>query len=83
MHGIWNFSEGNFYGLPVSGTNSGDSIFSISLKGADILNGGAFGIEASLPATIILLVAIVVLLFVPLPFGVNGQKAEKETEQTS
>lgn len=78
LHGVWNFVQGNFYGLPVSGIDSGDKVFSMSLKGADILNGGAFGLEASLATTIILSIAIAVLLFVPLPFCVNGQKEETE-----
>lgn len=82
LHGVWNFVQGNFYGLPVSGVDSGDKVFAMSLKGADILNGGAFGLEASLATTIVLLIAIAILLFVPLPFCVNGQKTTEETEQT-
>jgi len=81
LHGVWNFVQGNFYGLPVSGIDSGDKVFSMSLKGADILNGGAFGLEASLATTIVLSIAIAVLLFAPLPFCVNGQKEKKETEK--
>ena len=83
LHGVWNFVQGNFYGLPVSGIDSGDKVFSMSLKGADILNGGAFGLEASLATTIVLSVTIAILLFVPLPFCVNGQKPTEETEQPS
>ncbi len=82
LHGMWNFVQGNFYGLPVSGIDSGDTVFSMSLKGSDILNGGAFGLEASLATTIVLGIAIAVLLFVPLPFCANGQKPT-ETESDS
>ena len=69
IHTIWNFVQGNFYGLPVSGINSGSTIFSASLiEKRDLLNGGAFGLEASLPCAVILCIAIAVLLFVPIPF---------------
>lgn len=69
IHTIWNFVQGNFYGLPVSGIDSGSTIFSASLiEKRDLLNGGAFGLEASLPCTVTLCIAIVVLLFVPIPF---------------
>ena len=68
IHSIWNFVQGNFYGLPVSGTNSGDSVFSFGLvEGMGWANGGAFGIEASLATTIVLGVIIAALLFVPSP----------------
>ncbi len=72
LHSIWNFVQGNFYGLPVSGINSGDSVFTFSLiEGKDLANGGAFGPEAGLPTTIVLTVVILILLFVPF-----GKKTE-------
>lgn len=69
IHSIWNFAQGNFYGLPVSGIDSGDTIFSMSLSGGAWANGGAFGLEASVPTTIVLLAVCAVLLFVPNPFA--------------
>ncbi len=68
IHSIWNFAQGNFYGLPVSGIDSGESVFRMSLTGSDWVNGGNFGLEAGLPTTIVMTVAICILLFVPLPF---------------
>ncbi|MBR3630199.1 MAG: CPBP family intramembrane metalloprotease [Oscillospiraceae bacterium] len=66
VHGIWNFVQGNFYGLPVSGIDSGDTVFSMSLKGENaLLNGGAFGLEASLATTIVMGVIIALLLLLP------------------
>lgn len=77
IHSVWNFVQGNFYGLPVSGIDSGGTIFSVSLvEHADFANGGAFGLEASLPCTIVMLIAIAVLLFVPMPFLNKKQKEE-------
>ena len=76
VHSIWNFAQGNFYGLPVSGIDSGESVFKMSLKGSDFINGGAFGLEAGLPTTIVMTVCICILLFCPLPF------VDKKTEET-
>lgn len=74
IHSIWNFVQGNFYGLPVSGINSGDSVFTFSLVDSkDIINGGAFGLEAGLPCTIVLTAVILILLFVP--FGKKSEEA--------
>lgn len=69
FHSIWNFAQGNFYGLPVSGLDSGDTVFSMSLTGNDLVNGGAFGLEASIACTIVMVLWIFVLLFVPNPFA--------------
>lgn len=76
IHSIWNFVQGNFFGLPVSGIDSGDSVFRFSLiEGRDLANGGAFGLEGGLPCTIVLTAVILVLLFVP--FGTSAAKQEK------
>ncbi|MBR4318612.1 MAG: CPBP family intramembrane metalloprotease [Oscillospiraceae bacterium] len=68
IHGIWNFTQGNFYGLPVSGIDSGVSVFRMSLTGSKWINGGDFGLEASIPTTIVMTAGICILLFCPLPF---------------
>ena len=79
FHGIWNFSQGNFYGLPVSGINVGDTVFSMSLKGSDLVNGGAFGLEASIGTTIVMLLWIAGLLFLPNPFDKKPEASQTET----
>lgn len=76
LHSIWNFVQGNFYGLPVSGIDSGDSVFSMSLTGSALANGGAFGLEASLATTIVMLAGIAILLFVPNPFAKNADSED-------
>lgn len=74
LHSIWNFVQGNFFGLPVSGIDSGDSVFSFSLnEGMNLANGGTFGAEAGLPTTIVLSAVIAILLFVP--FGKKQEAA--------
>ncbi|MCR4644285.1 MAG: CPBP family intramembrane metalloprotease [Oscillospiraceae bacterium] len=66
IHSIWNFAQGNFYGLPVSGIDTGATVFSMSLnEGKELFNGGVFGLEAGLPTTIVMTLTIIVLLMFP------------------
>lgn len=74
VHSIWNFVQGNFYGLPVSGLDSGARIFGMSLQGSTLVNGGTFGLEGSIGCTIVTVVAIAVLLFVP--FGRQNKEQQ-------
>ena len=63
IHTVWNFVQGNFYGILVSGGNFGVSVFRFnSVEGKEILNGGAFGMEGGLATTIILTVSIIIVL---------------------
>ena len=49
LHAAWNFAEGGIYGTPVSGLKV-DGLLRPWIGGSDLLTGGAFGPEASLPA---------------------------------
>lgn len=63
LHAAWNFAQGNIYGFSVSGSSSStDTLMSFTSKGEDILTGGMFGPEASIFATIVLFIGIVVLV---------------------
>ncbi len=65
-HSIWNLVQGNFYGLPVSGMNTRPSIFRFELvENADLWTGGRFGLEGSLSETIIMVIVIAALTFIP------------------
>lgn len=63
LHGAWNFTQGNIYGLAVSGKSTGFSFFRFAAKpeAADWISGGAFGTEGSLFASIVLLAGILYL----------------------
>ena len=80
FHSIWNFVQGNFYGLPVSGMESGDTVFSFGFQGTELVNGGAFGLEAGIAMTIVSVVGILCLLFVPNPFAKKNGETKPETE---
>jgi len=52
LHAAWNFSQGGIYGIPISGFKQ-DGLLIPRISGSDLLTGGAFGAEASLPAVIL------------------------------
>jgi membrane protease YdiL (CAAX protease family) len=52
LHAAWNFSQGGIYGIPVSGFKQ-DGLIIPRISGSDLLTGGSFGAEASLPAIIV------------------------------
>ena len=53
IHWAWNYTQGNIFGLAVSGNGTGDTIFATTVNGPDIITGGAFGPEASIIAVIL------------------------------
>ena len=64
LHSLWNFVQGNVFGVSVSGTESGPSPLSATLRpGAELWNGGTFGLEGGLTVTLVLLAGILILLF--------------------
>ncbi|WFA10174.1 type II CAAX endopeptidase family protein [Tissierella sp. Yu-01] len=64
LHAAWNFTQGNIFGFSVSGGSilSTDTLMSFTSQGGDILTGGAFGPEASIFSTIVLIIGILVLI---------------------
>jgi uncharacterized protein len=60
IHAGWNYFQGNIFGLPVSGHPEGTALWNFGpAPGSSVLlTGGAFGVEASLVGTGILLVAL-------------------------
>ncbi len=65
IHSMWNFAQGNLYGIPVSGMNMNASILEIRNFSDSFLSGGTFGAEGGLACTIILCASIFLVLFLP------------------
>lgn len=63
FHSVWNFVQGNFYGIKVSGMDVSSLFGSTMAEGKNLLNGGDFGLEGSIFTTVVLGVCIVVLLY--------------------
>ena len=63
LHAAWNFSQGNIYGFSVSGTGVDAAVLNFVPKSEWIwLTSGAFGAEASIFSSLILLLAVFYLL---------------------
>lgn len=90
VHSVWNFVQGNVYGIPVSGIRNTPSILNATLvegKLAGLINGGDFGLEGGIGVTLTLSLAIGVLLILQTkrselqpapasPDGGDGSRAE-------
>lgn len=65
IHSVWNFAQGNIYGISVSGSGDTESVLRTSAKSDSVLlTGGKFGIEGSIFTTIVLGIGIAVLLVI-------------------
>lgn len=65
-HAMWNFSEGYIFGSNISGNAAKMSVFSVTPANRPAwLTGGEFGIEGSIIVTLIYLIAIALILFLP------------------
>ncbi len=66
MHATWNFFQGYVYSFPVSGMGLGQrSLFTLEQGGPDWVTGGAYGPEAGILTTFVLLVATVYIIKSP------------------
>ena len=63
MHTVWNFCQGNLFGLQVSGNSGSASILSSSYTDTSraLFTGGDFGPEGGLCVTIVIAVAFVIV----------------------
>jgi hypothetical protein len=66
IHTIWNFAQGNLFGIKVSGLDTQVSVLSFLPAGTgELFNGGAFGLEGGLAVTIVLVLSTLVVLKLP------------------
>lgn len=62
-HSFWNFVQGNFFGIEVSGMDEiNNTILKTKLMGSDLISGGAFGFEGSIFVTIVEIIMIFVII---------------------
>lgn len=67
IHSAWNFVQGNVLGISVSGGAVGNTIFTTSfVEGRELINGGTFGTEGGICATIVLALAIALACHLPM-----------------
>ena len=66
IHSMWNFAQGNLFGIPVSGLVGSPSPLVAKVgegKWQALVNGGSFGLEGGLAVTAVLAAACVVVAF--------------------
>jgi len=64
IHSMWNFVQGNLFGIQVSGLAKQNSVLSSDLiQDKAVINGGTFGLEGGLAVMIVLLIGIGVVLY--------------------
>ena len=62
-HAAWNWSQGHFYGLSVTGhEQAGGTVLDLKTAGSSILSGGDFGPEASIMCTVVLLAGVAAII---------------------
>lgn len=61
VHFGWNVALGLFFGLPVSGLRIFNVVVRASAKGPRWLTGGSYGLEASAPGTLAVIIGLLVL----------------------
>ena len=67
LHFAWNFFLGPVFSFPVSGLTLSAARFSAIAPGPLWLTGGAYGPEGGAALTVVLVIAIPLLLFLPIP----------------
>lgn len=62
LHGVWNFLLYGIFGLTLSGSETtGQGVLNFKVESANLINGGEYGIEASIITTVILGIAAALL----------------------
>lgn len=79
LHSMWNFAQGNLFGIPVSGLVGSPSPLKAEVAEGGwqkLFNGGAFGLEGGLAVTAVLALACLTVLLIPT------KKSETVTDPT-
>jgi len=71
IHSFWNFCLYNVCGLNLSGIQKPTAILSFTTGAENILNGGKYGIEASIITTAVLFVCVIALAIKVKKSGIN------------
>lgn len=63
IHTMWNFAQGNIFGIKVSGMDTQVSLFRFhSVQSGEWINGGAFGLEGGFAVTLVLVIGILAVM---------------------
>ena len=65
IHSFWNFTQGNVFGISVSGQATQPALLRFIANEKTLFNGGLFGLEGGLCVTIVLTIGIVIVALTP------------------
>lgn len=66
LHTVWNWAQGNFFGMQVSGIETDATVLKFSQTGAaEWLGGARFGLEAGAGTTVVLVIMLIAVLVMP------------------
>ena len=66
IHSMWNFTQGNVFGISVSGMNRAPSLFYVDLsRFPSWFGGGSFGLEGGVTVTAVLMISIAIVWMTP------------------
>lgn len=81
IHSIWNFAQGNIYGILVSGNDFGTTIFTSTInENMTFINGGDFGLEGGILTTIVLVAGTVIMMMTKQRDVVEVKQEQKQAE---
>lgn len=69
FHMAWNFTQGTIFSGSVSGNGVSQGVLKATLDGPELLTGGSFGLEASLPAFVLCTATGVILVIMAVRRG--------------
>ena len=81
---MWNYVQGNLYGVKVSGITLEDTIFtSEAVRGKELVNGGDFGLEGGIGVTIVYSAMIIVILILMKKKKDNAAKEDNAVKENN
>ncbi|NLT08610.1 MAG: CPBP family intramembrane metalloprotease [Ruminococcus sp.] len=84
IHSVWNFTQGNIYGISVSGSGDSESVFRTTAKSShDFLTGGKFGIEGSIFTTVVLAAGTGIVVYLMMKREKQDTTAQDENTETA
>lgn len=82
IHSIWNFTQGNLYGISVSGSADSESVFRTTAKTSHaFLTGGKFGIEGSIFTTLVLGIGTAAVAYFMMKREAAGDTAKQNNTE--
>ncbi len=79
IHAVWNFAQGNLFGISVSGMGGNPSLLTAATsEGGRFMHGGTFGMEGGLAVTAVMAIGCMIILLCKTKKGELAENSPKE-----